>query len=117
MVLSFSDRQLLYDRIDSRVDAMIDSGLIDEVKRIKNSTGFGETSSQAIGYKEILLYLDGQNTKEEAISAIKQNTRRYAKRQTTWFGRKKWETLFVDSIWNEKEIIVKKSLNYFSKYI
>ena len=82
------DRQLLYERIDERVDVMVSTGLVDEVKRLLDS-GFrdGLTAPQAIGYKEIVAHLEGDVTLEEAIAQIKQATRRYAKRQLSWLRR------------------------------
>ena len=84
--LTFSDRVLLYERIEKRIDIMLDSGLIDEAKQLYEA-GFSGTASQAIGYKELFGFLDGKQTLEEAVSRLRQNTRRYAKRQLTWFGR------------------------------
>ncbi len=82
------ERSLLYERINQRVDFMIDAGLEDEVRALTDA-GFAEalTSSQAIGYKEMLAYLNGQCSLETAVEDIKRATRRYAKRQSTWFGR------------------------------
>ncbi len=82
------DRQLLYARIDARVDEMVDAGLVNEVRGLLNA-GFREglTAPQAIGYKEIVAYLDGEMTLDEAIAQIKQATRRYAKRQLSWLRR------------------------------
>lgn len=84
------ERQILYERIEKRVDTMISKGLVDEVKNLLKM-GFGphNTSMQAIGYKEIVDYLEGRNTLDEAIDIIKRNTRRFAKRQLTWFRRDK----------------------------
>ncbi|MBU9722659.1 MULTISPECIES: tRNA (adenosine(37)-N6)-dimethylallyltransferase MiaA [Bacillaceae] len=82
------DRQILYDRIDARVDLMIEQGLIDEVNKLYQSGLRDCQSVQAIGYKEIYLYLSGELGKEEAIDLLKQNSRRYAKRQLTWFRNK-----------------------------
>ncbi len=81
-------RELLYDRIDKRVDKMIELGLVDEVKSLMDS-GLDSTynSMQGIGYKEIIEYLDGKCTLDEAINNIKKNTRHFAKRQLTWFRR------------------------------
>lgn len=82
------DRQILYDRIDLRVDLMIKDGLIDEVRRIMDMGYTKELNSmKGIGYKEIMDYLNGECTLEEAIENVKQGSRRYAKRQLTWFRR------------------------------
>jgi len=80
------DRDLLYTRIDARIDTMLDEGLLDEVRSLL-AAGFRETltASQAIGYKELVGVAEGQRSIDEAIGAIKQATRRYAKRQLTWF--------------------------------
>lgn len=81
-------RGQLYERINQRVDLMLKQGLVEEVKRLKEK-GYhhGLTSLQAIGYKEIMGYLSGELTLEEAVHLIKQGTRRYAKRQLSWFRR------------------------------
>lgn len=82
------DRELLYDKINRRVDIMIADGLVDEVKNIMDmGIQSDATSMQAIGYKEIVEYLEGHITLDEAIDKIKQGSRRYAKRQLTWFRR------------------------------
>ena len=82
------DRQILYDRIDLRVDLMIKDGLIDEVRRIMDMGYTKELNSmKGIGYKEIMDHLNGECTLEEAIENVKQGSRRYAKRQLTWFRR------------------------------
>ncbi len=82
------DREKLYDRIEKRVDAMLKAGLVDEVKSLtQQGYDLGNTAMQAIGYKEILKYLKGEYTFEEAKSILKRDTRRYAKRQLTWFRR------------------------------
>ena len=81
-------RETLYDRINKRVDIMIEKGLIEEVERLYKK--YGEkltTSMQGIGYKEVVEYLKGNYTKEEMIEKIKMETRRYAKRQITWFKK------------------------------
>lgn len=79
------DRDKLYDRINNRVDLMIKSGLIDEVKGLLKKYDEFPTAMQGLGYKEVVQYLDNQITKEEMIEKIKQESRRYAKRQLTWF--------------------------------
>jgi tRNA dimethylallyltransferase len=86
--LRFADRQALYDRINRRVDEMFSAGLEAEARGLLEE--YGEktlTSMQAIGYKELAKYFDGGITLAEAEETIKQGTRRYAKRQMTWFGR------------------------------
>ena len=83
------DREKLYSKINLRVDKMLEEGLIEEVKEIFEKYKTFPTSMQGIGYKELKEYLDGICTKEEAIDKIKMETRRYAKRQITWFKRNK----------------------------
>lgn len=88
------DRAVLYDRINKRVDIMLDSGLIDEVKKLADmGCTVDMQAMKGIGYKEILYYLQGRLTLNEAIDIIKQGSRNYAKRQLTWFRkdpRAKW---------------------------
>ena len=79
------DRQKLYDRINLRVDLMIKDGLVDEVKRMLEKYSEFPTAMQGLGYKEIVDYLNGNCSLDEAIEKIKLETRRYAKRQLTWF--------------------------------
>lgn len=81
-------REILYERINKRVDIMFENGLLEEVKRLYKK--YGEelyTSIQAIGYKEVIDYINGKYTKEEMKEKIKMETRRYAKRQLTWFRK------------------------------
>lgn len=83
-----ADRQYIYDRINKRVDIMVKKGLFSEVENLyKEGLNLSYKSMQAIGYKEIIMYLEGKLKKEEAIDLIKQESRRYAKRQLTWFRR------------------------------
>lgn len=82
------DRDVLYDRINRRVDIMIDEGLVDEVKMLlKRGCTKEMNSMKGIGYKEIIDYIEGKYSLEEAADLIKQSSRRYAKRQLTWFRR------------------------------
>ena len=83
------ERAVLYDRINKRVDIMIDEGLEDEVKGLCNERFLKSTAAQAIGYKEMIAYFDGRMTYSEAIEAIKQGSRNYAKRQISFFGADK----------------------------
>ena len=84
------DREILYDRINQRVDIMVNDGLVDEVKDLL-SRGYDKncTAMQGIGYKEFYGYLAGERTLDETLEEIKQGSRRYAKRQLTWFRRNK----------------------------
>lgn len=82
------DREVLYDRINRRVDIMLEQGLVEEVEGlVKRGCSRNNTSMQGIGYKEVLDHLEGKTTSEEMAEEIKQATRRYAKRQITWFKR------------------------------
>ena len=82
------DRETLYERINRRVDIMLEDGLIDEVKSIMEmNLGKASTAMQAIGYKEIIEWLEGRVSYEEAVETLKMESRRYAKRQLTWFRR------------------------------
>ena len=82
------DREVLYQRINKRVDIMLENGLLDEVKELlKMGYTKDMISMQGIGYKEMIKYLDGEYTYDEAIEIIKRDSRRYAKRQLTWFKR------------------------------
>ena len=89
VTLDYESRDVLYSRIDRRVDIMAEAGLADEVKKLYESALLPETSTaaQGIGYKEMLLYVKGALPVESAIDMIKKNTRNYAKRQITWFKR------------------------------
>lgn len=90
-------RQSLYERIDARVDIMLKQGLLEEVKHLKEM-GYQKSmvSMQGLGYKELLSYLEGEISFEEAVYLIKRDSRRFAKRQLTWFRREK------DVIWIDK---------------
>lgn len=90
--LRYLDRELLYGRINARVDDMLKRGLIEETERLQAAGVFeaNATAAQAIGYKELIGYLEGKETKEAAIESLKRATRRYAKRQMTWFGAKEY---------------------------
>ena len=88
-------REELYQRINQRVDEMIEQGLIDEVKMLLNKYNLSLTSSQAIGYKEIIAFLNDELSKEDAIELIKKRSRNYAKRQVTFF-KHQFECIEVD---------------------
>ena len=99
--LDFEPRQLLYDRIDLRVNIMLQQGLLEEIRELLAS-GIPKscTAMQAIGYKEFIAALDGRMTIEEAAEDLKKASRHYAKRQLTWFKRNKnihWLTRTADT--------------------
>lgn len=100
------NRDLLYNRIDARVDKMFDEGLEREVRALV-SKGYhkGLTSMDGIGYKEMLSYIDGELSLEEAKDLIKQNSRHYAKRQLTWFRREKEVTWLDKNSYSDDEIM------------
>lgn len=98
--LRYHSRELLYSRIDQRVDIMLSDGLYDEVVRLKFAGVFerNATAAQAIGYKELLGVLDGTATLAEAVDGLKMATRHYAKRQMTWFSAKPYVTwIYADT--------------------
>ncbi len=96
MRLDFHDRAVLYERIDRRVTAMVDAGLLDEVQWLRAQDGT-DTIRQAIGYKEWEPYFAGEISLQEAADAVRQGSRRYAKRQLSWFRHQSWMTpLYVD---------------------
>ena len=94
------ERSRLYERIDRRVDKMMEEGLLEEVRYLKERGVKREsTAMQGLGYKELYAYLDGECTLEEAVRIIKRDTRHFAKRQLTWFKRER------DVIWADKPVI------------
>lgn len=98
------DRAILYERINIRVDKMIKDGLIEEVEKLLKKYQEFPTAMQGLGYKEVVIYLKGGCTKEEMIEKLKMETRRYAKRQLTWF-RKNKETQWIDGLKDRDENI------------
>ena len=82
-----AERQLLYERIDKRVDQMLADGLLDETRRLLERGALAGTAAQAIGYKELLGFLQGEQPLEECVALLKQRSRNYAKRQLTWLKR------------------------------
>ena len=86
--LTAKDRQYLYDRVNKRVDIMLEDGLLEEAREYFDHVSTG-TSAQAIGYKELKDYFDDNKSLDECIEKLKMETRRYAKRQLTWFRRNK----------------------------
>ncbi len=114
--INFRDRQKLYDRINARVDIMLKQGLLNETKRVL-SKPLSFTSAKAIGYKELTPYFEGTKTLEECVEKLKMETRRYAKRQITWFKRDaeiNWiypdDYNNFDEMLNEAALTVKRGL-------
>lgn len=91
------DREILYDRINKRVDIMLEKGLIEEVRNLMSKYTELPTAIQGLGYKETKDYIEGRISKEEMIETIKMETRRYAKRQLTWFLKDK-QTKWIDGL-------------------
>ncbi|OEH94123.1 tRNA (adenosine(37)-N6)-dimethylallyltransferase MiaA [Bacillus solimangrovi] len=108
-----TERDKLYDRINKRVDEMIDKGLFDEVKGLYEVGLKGTQAGQAIGYKEVISFIEGQCSKEDAISQLKQNSRRYAKRQFTWF-RNKMDITWFDLTEDPFEQKLEEILHYIA---
>ena len=107
------DREILYNRINERVDIMMESGLVNEVKNLLDM-GYTKdlVSMQGIGYKEIVKYIEGEYTLQEAIEIIKRDSRRYAKRQITWFKRYKNSKWFDLGEYDNQEILKEDIMNY-----
>ncbi|ATP58988.1 tRNA (adenosine(37)-N6)-dimethylallyltransferase MiaA [Pedobacter ginsengisoli] len=103
-----TDRAVLYNRINLRVDQMIDSGLLEEVQSLKDYKGYNALNT--VGYSELFAYLDGEIDLEQAIDMIKQNTRRFAKRQLTWFRRDDHTIWFEPNQVDEVITYIKQSL-------
>ncbi|MCL4146843.1 UNVERIFIED_CONTAM: hypothetical protein GTU68_063778 [Idotea baltica] len=97
-----ADREIIYDRINKRVDLMVENGLIEEAQKLLQHKNLN--ALQTVGYRELFSYFNNDFTKEFAISEIKKNTRRFAKRQTTWFKRDE-KTLWFDYKTDIKKII------------
>ena len=103
--LNFRDRGRLYERIDRRVTLMTENGMVEECKRVYDSEKLG-TACQAIGYKELIPYFEGTADLESCLDKIRQSSRRYAKRQLTWFRRdERINWIYLDEIYNFDEFI------------
>ncbi len=105
------DREILYQRINKRVDQMLQQGLIQEVQEILKKHDKFPTAMQGLGYKEVVQFLKGDTTEEEMIEKIKMETRRYAKRQMTWFRKNK------QTIWLDGQASIEDNINIILKNI
>ena len=112
------DREVLYQRINKRVDIMLKNGLLDEVKKLLEM-GYTKDmiSMQGIGYKEMIKYLDGEYTYDEAVEIIKRDSRRYAKRQITWFKRYQDAKWFDLDEYQNKEKLEEDIINHIEKLL
>lgn len=110
------DRAQLYERINLRVDMLLDMGLLEEVKSLLDmGLSEGDISMKGIGYKEIIGYYHGEYNLEEAIRLVKKNTRRYAKRQLTWFRRYEDMAWFDISTFDSDEACLKEIFTWLEK--
>ena len=111
LFLLYHDRELLYRRIEERVDVMLEQGLLEEAKMLFEFCGSSKrrpTAAQAIGYKELFPYFRGESSLPEAVEQIKRESRRYAKRQITWFSREPDAVpLFLDDCQDREEVYEK----------
>ncbi len=112
--LNFAERSVLYDRIDRRVGSMAEKGLVEEARRLYDS-GKMKTSAQAIGYKELIPYLEGRCGLEPCLDEIRKASRHYAKRQLTWF-RRDARISWINQVENEQfDKIIENCLNVIAK--
>jgi tRNA dimethylallyltransferase len=110
------DRETLYERIDRRVDQMVSNGLLDEVSwLVEKGYGIHLNSMQGLGYKEILQYLIGRRTLTESIHILKRDTRRFAKRQFTWFRRLPHVNWVDVGVFSDKNMLVEHIVNLIEK--
>lgn len=112
--LNFSDREILYNRINKRVDLMIDQGLIAEVQEFYH-THNAKTAAQAIGCKEFLGYLNGEKAFQDCVEDLKRETRRYAKRQLTWFRRNENITWLSHDLFSDYNELLNEAFNIISR--
>ena len=112
-------REKLYERIDKRVDQMVEEGLVEEVKHLKEMGCTKEmVSMQGLGYKEILTYLDGACSLEEAVYTLKRDTRHFAKRQLTWFRRERQVTWIQKDAYDyDENRILEAMISYLEERI
>ena len=114
IALDYRSRQTLYDRIDRRVDQMVEAGLVEEARELIAS-GYSATAAQAIGYKELLPYLEGTMPLGDCLDRIKMQSRRYAKRQLTWFRRDPRYRWFFPDDYPDAAVLTKNIVDYIEK--
>lgn len=115
IIPGFQDRSLLYSRIDSRVDTMMELGLEEEVRSLLASgLSPASTAMQAIGYKEIVSYFRGECSLPDAVAQIKQSSRRYAKRQLTWFARRTDALRLYRDVLSSPDLLYREALSFSS---
>ena len=112
--LDYRERQTLYGRINLRVEQMVAAGLLEEAKALFRSP-WSATASQAIGYKELLPYFQGSDTLENCLEQIKMQSRRYAKRQLTWFRRDNRVQWFFPDEWESSAAMLENIIDYIEK--
>lgn len=113
--LDYADRQVLYNRINLRVDEMVGNGLIEEARELWQESGM-KTAANAIGFKELIPYFENTMSLEECIDKIKQETRRYAKRQLTWFRKNERINWIILGEFDKKYEILEKSKKCIANY-
>lgn len=114
--VNYSERERLYERINRRVELMLEQGLVDEAKRFFDLPD-KYTASQAIGYKELAPYLNGLISLDEAVENLKKSTRHYAKRQLTWFKRNKNIKWFYPDLYNDRKDFIMSVTDYVKEAI
>lgn len=115
--LDYLDRELLYNRIDMRVDLMLEAGLVDEAKMLYDEGLMKtKTASQAIAYKEFVPYFESVDSLENCVETLKRNSRRYAKRQLTWFRRNK-DIKWIYKDGKNDEDVVSEAVNLVDRYL
>lgn len=113
--LDYADRQVLYNRINLRVDEMVKAGLVEEARALWQESGM-KTAANAIGFKELIPYFENTMTLDECIGKIKQETRRYAKRQLTWFRKNERIRWIILGEFDKKTEIFEKSKKCIANY-
>lgn len=114
LALDYRSRQTLYDRINLRVTRMVEEGLLEEARELMAS-GYSATAAQAIGYKELIPWLDGEAPLEDCLERIRMQSRRYAKRQLTWFRRDERIHWFFPDDYSDYDNLYKNVVDYIEK--